>query len=239
MAPSTTASIAIQNGPVTINISSWSGSENFSPVPAGDTGSGPVLSGSDGGGSLSPDQLTELGARWQKVMSPDSATTQNDIADFLKWVAELLGGGSAAEFLLKIADWFEELTSDKLTEITYKARNQVPPATQAQFVDAACVQAFVNDIKIFALNSGKSFAEGLPVAFSGFIGCAFGNSGEAQAQFIGDLKPTCILSAIWTYMQTRDITATLTSFLACQFGTGGGIGGGGGSSFQFPPVARC
>lgn len=164
----------------------------------------------------------------QKLETPQTLAPQNDLADALTWLARFFGG-SLREFLLKLAEFFDQLTADpEKVKAQYEA--QGTPLPQGLFDNAECLGEIGKELQQVVLNAGLSVVEALPGLLQKLLACALGGGTTPQAAI--QINFACIFQAAMVYFRTRDIAQAAAAFFACQFGGGGGNGGGGNP----PPV---
>lgn len=201
--------------------------------------------------------------------SPD-VKTQNDIANVLMSIANMLPDGAIKDFIMDLAEWFENLSQNE----SFRAQVESQGLHVQGLIDGECMKKVADELRGVLNTAMLSAANELPRVLETFIGCFMGGGTSSRAlelspEQVAALSPqerreykrakanpqagqpqvsvnfACLFQAAMTYWRTRDMTATLTAFLTCQFGNiggGGGTGGGGGGSvsgFLNKPVVRC
>lgn len=184
------------------------------------------------------------------VMSP-----RNDIADFLKSIAGMFGG-AFGEFLLGIANWFENLDPDgtkpwALQAAVMLAANEQAGKMKTQGITEwlginECLAASFNSARQDLQEAGMLLAAKVPQRLQEFIDCWLNRNPQARqalstvnSQNFGPLI-VCAIPAVMTWIRTRDIGAAVTQFFTCMMGGGGGGGGGNPTTGPFhDSVPRC
>lgn len=138
-----------------------------------------------------------------KVSSCVDAKTQNDIADFLMQLIE---------WIRKLAELFDSLNA---------------PATQAA---NPCIAEYAEGVRQDAIDAVQAMIEAQPERLTALFECMRGTgvqTVDGKVQFSLDTATliNCGISAVVTYVQTRDIAKSVIQFVSCVIASGGGGNG--------------
>lgn len=154
---------------------------------------------------------------------------QNDIADFLYKIADMLGG-TLGDFLRKIGEFFDALTEKEVQALQ----------------TSGCWESALQGVQQDLMENLANLVSDLLLRAQEALTCFLGGpkiqsdvSRESARQSIKQkLDLVCLWKAATVYFQTKDLLQAAMAYFQCSIGGGGGTGGGS-SGFQERPVKRC